>query len=117
MDGFLHAGFVQVVAALCAAARVGGEAVGGKDVLPEPVAVGVGVFTLQGMGQVNGAKPLFQVAGMPLMGALDLFLEGGDGALGQDGDAVFVTFAIAHDDEILGKVYILHAQAEAFHEA
>jgi len=67
VNGFLHAVFVQMVAALCAAAGVGGEAVGGEDVLPEPVAAGVGVFTLQSLGQVNRAEPLFQVMIVPLL--------------------------------------------------
>ena len=70
VNRFLHTVFVQMMAALHAAAGIGREAVGRKDVLPEPVAVGVGVFALQGVGQVDGAKTLFQVAGVPLSGAL-----------------------------------------------
>jgi len=70
VNGFLHAVFVQMVAALRPTAGVGGEPVGGENVLPEPVAAGVGVFAFQGVGQIHGTESLFQVMIVPLMGAL-----------------------------------------------
>lgn len=47
---FLDAAFVEVVAADDAGTRVNGEAVGGEDVLPDPLASGVGVFFGESVG-------------------------------------------------------------------
>lgn len=48
-DGALNHRFVEVVAANDAGARIGPAAGGRKDVLPFPVAVGVGIFAGQGV--------------------------------------------------------------------
>lgn len=46
-DLFLEAGFIDMVPADDPGARVGGEAVGGKDILPFPIQGGAWVFALQ----------------------------------------------------------------------
>ena len=43
--------------------------------------------------------------------------ERDDVAVGKDGDAVFATFAIAHDDLPTRELQILHAQSHAFQNA
>jgi len=60
---------------------------------------------------------LFQVTGVPLAGTLELLLQGQDSTLGQDRHAILVSFAIAHEDEVLGKIYVLNTEPEAFHQA
>ena len=50
--GLLHAAFVEVVAD-DAGARVDGKAIGGEDVLPDPLAPGVGVFAIEGRGEAD----------------------------------------------------------------
>ena len=52
-DGLLQTAFVQVVAAHDAAARVHGQTVRRKDVLPAPFSAGVGVLAFQGVGQAS----------------------------------------------------------------
>jgi len=53
VDGFLDTVFVQVMALSRAAARINGKPISGEDILPEPVTVGIWVFTLQGIRQVD----------------------------------------------------------------
>lgn len=55
VDRALEVGVVGVVAAGEAGARVEAEFGGGKDILPAPFFIGVGIFTLEGVGEVNGA--------------------------------------------------------------
>lgn len=85
--------------------------------MPGPVSAGVGVFAGERAREVDGAEAFFQVAVVPVAGALQLLLQRWDGALGEDGDAVFVSFAVAHDNQVLGEIHIFDAQPEAFKQA
>ena len=55
-DDFLHGGFVEVVTTGNSSTRVFGEVGGGEEVLPDPVFVCIGVFAIQGIGQVDRAE-------------------------------------------------------------
>jgi hypothetical protein len=91
-DGALQAAFVQVVAADLTPgpsprgrggrAGINGEAVGGEDVLPEPFVAGVGEFSLQRIGKVNGAVAFGQVFFVQALDALQVLLERFDEAVG-----------------------------------
>ena len=50
LDGFLQAGFVDMVALLDTSNGVSGMVGGGEDVLPGPFAVSVGIFFFEGVG-------------------------------------------------------------------
>jgi len=122
--GFLDAAFVEVMATDHAGTGVYGKAVGGEDVLPDPFAGGVGVFFGQGVGEVDGAVAGGQVGVVQLFGLLELEAERFDGAGGEHGEAVFFTFAIAHDDLVLAEIDVpssglrtsFDAQAQGFEE-
>lgn len=58
-----------------------------------------------------------EVGFVKLFGLLELETKGFDGAGGEQGEAVFLAFAIAHDDLMLAEVDIFDAQAEGFEEA
>lgn len=118
-DGFLQSAFVEVVALGFAAARIGGEAFGGKDArsVPAPFAIGVGIFSFERVGEVDGtiaARELFVVQSFD---ALEVFLEWRDERIGEDGDAVLFAFAIADDDRAISKINVFDAQAHTFHQA
>ena len=117
-DGFLDAAGVQVVAAEQAAARVGGEVFGGEEVLPFPTACRGGVFAFQSVGEGDPLPAgVFQVAGVNAARPLNLDFEVGLEGFGEQGGAVFVAFAAAHEDVVVFEVDILDAEAEGFGEA
>ncbi|OGO18827.1 MAG: hypothetical protein A2Z14_00395 [Chloroflexi bacterium RBG_16_48_8] len=107
-DGLLQTALIQVVAAHDAAARVYGKPSCRKDVLPDPFTVGIGVFALQGVGQVDRAVPLFQVFFMQALDALEVLLKRGAEAIGQHGHAVLRPFAVANGDGAIVEIQILH---------
>ena len=52
-----------------------------------------------------------QVLLVQALDLLEVFLERFDQRLGQDGDAVLLTLAVAHSDSVVGEVEVLYAQA------
>jgi len=60
-NGLLQAAFIQMVAPYDARTWVGRKMVGGGDVLPDPFAAGVGILTVERVGQIDGAEALSQV--------------------------------------------------------
>jgi len=82
LDRFLQAALVQVVAARDARTRVRGQGVSREDVLPAPLLVGIGIFPLQGAGQVDGAVAMGQVLLVQGFHPLQMFLEQRDEAVG-----------------------------------
>jgi hypothetical protein len=49
---------MEVVAASDTGARASGGMIGGEDILPDPFSAGMGVFALQGRGEVDESKPV-----------------------------------------------------------
>ena len=60
-DGFLEGSFVDVVTLDDAGVGVFGKVGSGEDVLPDPFAMGVGVFFVEGVGEVDCAKAFGKV--------------------------------------------------------
>ena len=88
-----------------------GEALGGKDVLPTPFAVGVGVFAFQGVGEIDGTVAAVQVMQMDQFDALEVLPEWFNEAFREHRDAVYFAFATAHGDLAIGKINVLDPQA------
>lgn len=59
-----------------ARARVHRVFIGGKDISPAPLFVGVGILALQGVGQIDGAITLDKVMVMQRLSPSQLFLSG-----------------------------------------
>jgi len=116
-DRLLEGTRVDVVAADGAGAGIGGEAVGGEDILPDPLPAGIGVLSFQGVGEVDRAIAGPEVLLVDQSDALEVFLEGLGEAVGEDSDAVLGPFPVADDDDVLVEVEILDAEADAFHKA
>ena len=64
---FLQTAFIQVMAALGARAGVRRAAFGGKHLLPAPLTVGVGIFALQRVRQIDRAVALREIFSMELL--------------------------------------------------
>jgi len=114
--GFLEAAFIGVMAPHSARSGIDREAGGGKDVLPAPFAGGVGVFAGQGVGQENVAATFCQIVLVHFFDHQQMCTERLDQLLGEDGDAICGSLAIADNDLVLGEVDIFNAQTHAFHE-
>ena len=62
----LQTAFIQVLAALDARAGIHRAACGGKHLLPAPLPVGVGIFALQCVRQIDRAVAFREIFGMEL---------------------------------------------------
>src|SRR5688572_24827836 len=112
----LEGGFIEVVTALNATARVKRTPGGGKNVLPEEITGSVWVFSLECVREVDFTIALSQVLFMPDAGAFHLTFEVGSDGIGQRGNPVFFPLAIADRDGLVFEVNILDAQAYALHQ-
>lgn len=124
-DGFLQEAFVRMVAhglfALTpdpSPRRKGGNGERGsrEEVLPCGFAGGIGVFAGEGVGEVDFAEAVPEVGLVDALDGFDLFLEGGDDGIGQDGGAVVFAFSVADDNLMVAEVYVFDAQSKTFHE-
>ena len=75
LDLALHGGFVQVVAGDPAGARMRAEGGGCENVLPAPLAGGVGPFPLQGFRHVDVARADDEVLEVLFAEAVEVLLE------------------------------------------
>ncbi len=116
-DRFLQAGGIGVVAAGLAGTGIYGDAGGGKEVLPAPLAVGVRVFAGQGVGQVDPAVSGGQIGLMQAFYLLKVALQRGNQAIRQHGEAVFIALAAADGELALLKIKVFDAQPETLGEA
>lgn len=116
-NSFLDDGFVKVVTAGDACARVFGGVVGGKEVLPDPFLVCVGGFLFDGGGKVHCAEAVLKVFLVGDAYLLQMKLERLNQGFGQDGEAVVFAFSITNDDLAVVEVYIFDAEAHGFHDA
>ena len=57
-----------------ASARVASEPGGRKHVLPSPVAIGMGIFTLQSVGEIDGPMACLQITRVQVFDALEMLL-------------------------------------------
>jgi len=111
-DGLLDAAGVEVVAQEASAARIAAEFWGRKEVLPHPGLGGVRVFAGQSLGEGN-AFPVGVCAVAPIeaLHALDLVLQRGVQAFGEQGYPVFVAFAAPDEEVVVLEIQVLNAEA------
>ena len=106
------------MAAQALTARVGAETFRREEVLPFPAARGVRVFAFQRVGEGDAAPArVLLVAQVEAVDFLDLYFEVRLEGFRQQGDAIFVALAAAHEDVVIGEIDVLDAKAEGFGEA
>lgn len=112
----LHGSFVKVVPGIGTGAGVRAEFSGGKDILPDPLARGIGPFADQCLGHVDCASSdgevlevFFALVGQVLSESL---LEG----LGQRDDAVFAALGVVNGDGAVTEIEVLDPESQALHE-
>ena len=114
-DGFLFGGFAKMMAAGNSSTRVFGKISGGKEVLPDPIFVGVFVFAFEGIGQVDGAKAFGEVFYVKGFDVAQVKAQRFNDGIREDGNAVIFAFAVADDDGVVVEVNVFDAQAHTFH--
>ena len=85
-----------------------------EDVLPDPFAIGKGIFSGMHIGEIDAPMAFFQVSLVQILDANKMFLQGGNHRLRQQGDPVLCAFAIANQDLPLCKVDVLNTQPNNF---
>ena len=117
LDGPLYAFFVGVMAAGDAGAGIDRQLPGREHVLPAPLALGVGVFSLQGIGQIDRAVTRAQILFVQAFDPRQVALQRLDQGERERRDAIFSAFAVAHQHFPPLEVDILDPQPHAFHQA
>jgi hypothetical protein len=115
-DGALQGAGVDVVAAQVTGLGIFRDARSGKGVLPGPGFGGVRVFDSQCEGKVDLTEPVVEIHAEGVLDAGEVGDQWGGQGCGEDGIAVFGALAVAHEDLVLFKIDIFHAQVHAFHE-
>ena len=116
-DCVLQVLLVRVMAPSLQGARVDGEFGGRKNVLPAPVALGVGVFPLQAKGQIDFAAAAGLVGLVNLLHSLKVLAEGLFQARRQEGDSFPHALAFTHGDLLVAEIDVLYPKPEAFEQA
>lgn len=109
LDGVLQVLFADMVATNFAGTGVGGKFGGGKDVLPSPGAIGVGVFSRKRVGEMDGAAAEGNILAMGSANALEMKLERRFQASREHGAAFAHAFALANDDQVISEIDIFDA--------
>ena len=115
-DGALQDAFVEVVAHDFPGLRIDRTLSGGEDVLPGRLAIGIGIFTFEGIGEVNFAITFPEIPLVTDFHPLNLHAEVEEDAVGERDGAILLAFRVANDDLMTGKINVLDAQAQAFHQ-
>lgn len=113
----LHGVFMEVVPGHPACAGVRAEGGGCEDMLPGPLAGGVGVFAQEALGQVDIPGPHGQVALVLFPGVGQVAEKDRFESPGQGDNAVFGAFSVMDGDGSLSEIDVLDAQAQCFHQA
>ena len=99
------------MSASCAAAGVFGEGRAGENVLPDPFAMGVGVFHFEGVRKEHASVAGGQIILVDELDVAQMPFEGVDERVGQDGDAVLEALSIADDNLMLAEIQVLPPRA------
>lgn len=85
----------------------------GEEVLPTEFPGGIGVFAGEGGWQPDLAEAILEVRLVEVLHGLNLLLEGGDEALGEEGEVVVFILVVADEDLTVAEVEVFNAQAQA----
>src|SRR5215207_4036795 len=97
--------------------RVNGELMGLKDVLPGKRAVGIWVFALKSVREVDSAEALREVEVVLGSHLLEVEAQGFEQNVREHSAAVILALAVTDDNLAVGEVEILYPQAHDFHQA
>jgi len=101
-----------MVAANGLGSGVGASGAGGKDVLPAPVGGGVGVLSVEGLGEMNLAEPVGDVLFVEFSDVDEVVPESLVAGIGQQRSSILLTFAVSDRDVAEIEVDILDSQSE-----
>ena len=103
---------VEVVPPGDSGAGIAGEDIGGEDILPMPGPRGLGVFSLEGVGQFDRSVALGEVLIVKAFGVGDLGFEIGDENAGKDGDAILAAFTVTNGDLAARDIDVFDPESE-----
>jgi hypothetical protein len=115
-DLLLQIGFIGVMAAEKARARIDREAIRREDILPKPIPRGGRVLAFEGVRQENAGDIPVEIGFKNPADAFQMGLERGAQAIRKHGDAVLEALAVSDEDLTEVEIEILDAQTEDFHE-
>src|SRR5215211_7782787 len=74
-DRLLQPALIEMVPAHCIRARIFGESIRRKDILPAPLAAGVRILSLQREREIDGSIPALKIRGVPALDKVELELK------------------------------------------
>lgn len=88
--------------------RIRAQSGSGENPLPHPLPNGIGIFSVQRLGQHDLTSAFLQIGLMQGPHGCQMFLQRHMEALGKDGNAVLLPFALADDDFIILRFFSPH---------
>jgi hypothetical protein len=119
--GFLHRllqyAFVKMMSSHYFAARIIGDSLRWKDVLPAPFFCGIGVFSFKGRPEIGSSESIFQVPFMLKLYTRQIFLQALFTLPRKNRHAVFLPFTVPNHDLPERKIYVLHPKPKTLHQS
>ena len=117
VNPFSHHRFVEVVAPDGVGSRIGASRAGWEDVLPTPVGGGVGVLSIESVGEVHSAETFSEILIVEFEDMVEVIPETTSAGVREEGHSVFLTLAVSDRDVSEIEVDILDAEPKAFEDA
>ena len=116
LDGLLQPALVKMMPPQCIRARIFGESIRWKDILPAPLAAGIRILAVECEGEIDRAITALKIRGVPALDELQLELKWRGQPLRQHRHTIFLTFAIAHCQLITVEIQVFHTQPDTLHQ-
>src|SRR6266542_2061437 len=108
-DSRLQAALIAMVATDLAAARIGGESSSRKDVLPDPLAIGVLILAFERKRQIYRSIAMFHILIKYSPHQLQMNLKRRGQRVRQHRHTIVHALAITNNELVLREIQILHA--------
>src|SRR6185312_3846764 len=112
----LKISFVQMVPATLSRPRIPKQRRSRKGVLPSPLSVRARIFSRQGVGKTHPAIPRPKILFVKSLDSLQVLLQLCFQRSRQHRHPIFLSLTVPHGDLVVGKVDVLHPQAQALRQ-
>src|SRR5206468_29429 len=88
-----------------------------KNILPNPGAFRVRVFSLEREGQINFAAAAPEVLSMQFLHVIQMGAQRSPYTLRQERDPLVQSFAVTDGDPVIAEIDVFYAKPETFHQS
>ncbi len=116
MDCFLQTRWIGMEPGLHSGNWITRNATGGKNILPSPFRIGIGILPIEGVWKNSFPKTIEQIGSVHFPDQRKVGLEAIDQRFRKHGYPIIASFPAPNDQPEFRKVNVFHTQIQAFHE-